>query len=194
MLRSGCLLLLVLGSSADAQVIRAVGAGTVLPGPIMIRSGPTAVTPVTGQFPPPIYYPGNPWYNYGYNNNRNYFRPGGFVPFYGFGGGWNEPQPTIVNTTIVNNPAPIVIVAPPARKTGRVTINVPRNAVLFVDGVKSAQSGSVRVIETPELLGEQTHILKLRLTWERDGQPQEEIREMELRVGDSRSWTILGGE
>ena len=197
MLRSACLLALSLASfapSAHAQVIRAVnGPGGYMTGPIVIRSGPTAVTPVTGAYPPRAYFPGNPYYN-DYNRFNNYYRPGGFVPYYGFGGGWDGPQTTVINNTIINNPAPVVIVAAPVRNTGRVTIHVPKDALVYVHGDKLDQSGSVRVIETPLLIGEQTHVLKLRITWEQGGKTQEESREMELRTGDSKSWTILTGE
>jgi len=75
--------------------------------------------------------------------------------------------------------------AAPSRNTARVTIHVPDpNADIWFNGTKTAQKGTERVFESPELEPGRDFTYDVRARWMEDGREVEQDRKIEVHAGD----------
>jgi len=137
---------------------------------------------------------------YGYNlddQHPGYYGGGNYNEYYKFGRGWgfanfpdslpyfplpkpcvrwgSVPPPGYVDPTILPSlPVPI---------TARVTVHVPAGAEVFIEGIKSKQTGDVRQFVSPPLAPDQVYVYGVRARWEENGAPVEQLQEVPVRAG-----------
>lgn len=133
----------------------------------------------------------------------------GYSPgFYGYAGGYgwpwyiDEDQP----------PPPLVIYEPtapapagPARwgsstlefapaaadaRSAVITVRLPADAVLYVQGEKQTTTDATRQVVTPPLERGRAYDYDLRAVWSRDGRPVERQMRLTVRAGDRQSITF----
>jgi uncharacterized protein (TIGR03000 family) len=66
----------------------------------------------------------------------------------------------------------------------RLEVHLPDTAELWIDGVKSNQSGTMRAFVTPELQAGKQYAYELRATWSDQGRQVTETRRVSFRAGD----------
>jgi uncharacterized protein (TIGR03000 family) len=64
-----------------------------------------------------------------------------------------------------------------------VTVKLPADAKLFVDGQPYAETGAVRRIQSPPLPAEKPFVYTLRAEWQQDGQARAETRQVDVAAG-----------
>jgi uncharacterized protein (TIGR03000 family) len=73
----------------------------------------------------------------------------------------------------------------PASGAARLTVRLPADAQLWVDGVPLEQSGAVRVIATPPLKPGQTYHYTVKAQWRDNDRAVTREREVDFEAGDS---------
>jgi uncharacterized protein (TIGR03000 family) len=63
------------------------------------------------------------------------------------------------------------------------TVQVPVNAELWLEGVKTKQAGTVRPFVTPALTPGKTYVYEVRARWEENGQQVEQKKTIALQAG-----------
>ena len=106
---------------------------------------------------------------------------------YGYGGGY------VVRNSAVENSAPTLVAAAPAKTT--LTVRVPADAKITLAGIQTKQTGEVREFATDKLVAGQTwsnYNIHVEVT--RDGKTMSQDRTILLTGGQSQELSIdLGG-
>jgi len=68
--------------------------------------------------------------------------------------------------------------------TSSITVNLPANAKLFVDGVATSSTGGTHAFKTPELTRGKAYVYKFSAEIERDGKTEVESREVTFKAGE----------
>jgi uncharacterized protein (TIGR03000 family) len=134
----------------------------------------------------------------GYWSNPNYAL--GYQVGYDYRGfPWNDPRYMSLNVdnyyyTTPDAPryqsAPVnTAAATTTASTAQITLNVPLDADVSVDGTTTQQTGPVRTFVTPNLTGPTAYEVKVRRTVE--GKAVEDVMKVSVRPGDSTSIHIL---
>jgi uncharacterized protein (TIGR03000 family) len=128
----------------------------------------------------PSYYYG--YYSpYGYDSSYGYYPPSSYYPSYdlGYGSDPNEGYAESYRGVAPSYPSGYLTLEPPstaslnpasaqADSTAHLTVRVPANAELWVDGSKTTSTGAVREFQSPPLPpGQYTY--KLRAHWTENG-------------------------
>lgn len=69
-------------------------------------------------------------------------------------------------------------------ETARITVRLPAAAELWVNGALMAQTGSVRVFDTPPLTAGQRYTYTVRARWTESGRPVEQTQTVGFAPGD----------
>ena len=97
------------------------------------------------------------------------------------GAGWVRAAPPQV---VGQEPGPLVIQAvPEGEPIAHFTIEVPASAELFLEGVKTKQTGPSRVFVSPGLTPGQQYVYEVRARWIENGQPVEQTRNVVVMAG-----------
>jgi uncharacterized protein (TIGR03000 family) len=75
-------------------------------------------------------------------------------------------------------------VGSPSPLPARLEVHLPDNAELWVDGVKTSQSGATREFVSPDLPPGQQYFYELRATWRDQGRQVTETRRVSFRASD----------
>jgi uncharacterized protein (TIGR03000 family) len=75
-------------------------------------------------------------------------------------------------------------VGSPSPLPARLAVHLPDNAELWVDGVKTSQSGTTREFASPDLPPGQQYFYELRATWQDQGRQVTETRRVSFRAGE----------
>jgi len=157
--------------------------------PAAFFAGPLHAQGPRDRFPPSYY---------GYNlddPHPGYFGGGRYNEYYKFGRGWafaNYPdslpwfppyRPWIEWKAAPPPDAFAQIVIPQAETVCHIGLRVPDGAEVFVDGVKSKQTGTLREFVSPPLTPGQTYIYTLRARWKENGKPVEQSQEVGVTSG-----------
>jgi uncharacterized protein (TIGR03000 family) len=68
--------------------------------------------------------------------------------------------------------------------TSSVTVNLPANSKLYVDGVATSTTGGTHTFKTPELTRGKAYVYKFSAEVERDGKTEVESREVTFKAGE----------
>jgi uncharacterized protein (TIGR03000 family) len=86
--------------------------------------------------------------------------------------------------TVGIEPAPLVIQAvPEGQPIAQFTVEVPANAEVYLEGVKTRQTGTSRVFVSPPLTPGQQYVYEVRARWTENGQPVEQTRSLTVSAG-----------
>jgi len=75
--------------------------------------------------------------------------------------------------------------------TGLVKVNVPADAVVWIEKQQMKQTGTDRVYETPDLPPGKTAIYSIRAKWTKDGKPVERYRVLGIKAGETAKINFL---
>jgi uncharacterized protein (TIGR03000 family) len=151
-------------------------------------------------------------YGYGYGGGYgNFYRPwgGGYgynYPFYGrynypYGYGYNYGNYYVPNTYYYTQPytytspatayypAQTTVAAP--ANTATINVTVPENAEVWVDGLRTTQTGSNRVFQTPPLTPGVQYSYELRATWMANGSPVTQTRNVSVQANQSTAVNMM---
>jgi uncharacterized protein (TIGR03000 family) len=185
------LLLLVLAFPVPVHAQFQAGIRTLpFNGAVVVRSSPTAVTPVTRGYPTPAFFPTQPFPGF----------VGGAYPLYGWGG-YSGGSPIIVNQNqiVIQNYLPDLLPRPvptdpvallSAGYLARLTLQIPEGAEVWLDGKKVEQTGSTRFLDATNMQPGELRFMEIRILWKEGQRSFEETRKVPMRGGDSRTWTI----
>jgi len=179
-----------------------------------VGSGHAVVAPhATDVRPSNHYYGGHAYSGYGYRYPNYgyrypYYRNGvaiglGFYPYYGsyaygypyygysnpdygsyYGPNYAAPEGIAPSTSASAYPPAEPAPVPNAISTARITVQLPADARLWIDGQPTQQAGSVRTFETPTILEPgRTYSYKLRAEWVENGQPIVRERDVSFQAG-----------
>ena len=85
---------------------------------------------------------------------------------------------------VFDQPAPLVITAvPEGEPIAQFTVEVPASAELYLEGVKTRQTGTTRVFVSPRLTPGQNYVYEIRARWMENGQPIEHTRNLVVTAG-----------
>jgi uncharacterized protein (TIGR03000 family) len=85
-------------------------------------------------------------------------------------------------------PAPLVIQAvPEGQPIAQFTVEVPAGAEVYLEGVKTRQTGTSRVFVSPPLIPGQQYTYEVRARWTDNGQPVEQTRSLAVMAGQRLS-------
>jgi|SRR5262245_42560027 len=76
------------------------------------------------------------------------------------------------------------VAAPPGKASSPVTVTMPENAKLFVDGVSTAATGGKHTFRTPELTKGQPYVYEFRAEVDRDGKTETLTQKVSFRAGE----------
>lgn len=84
----------------------------------------------------------------------------------------------------------LTIPVPPAApetvtRRAKITVKLPANAVLYVDGQKNDRTDTVREFVTPELTANKNYSYVMKAELMRNGQPETQTQKIDFRAGDS---------
>jgi uncharacterized protein (TIGR03000 family) len=83
-----------------------------------------------------------------------------------------------------NEPAPLVVQAvPEGEPVAHFTVEVPANAEVYLEGVRTRQTGPQRVFASPPLSPGRQYIYEVRARWVENGQPVEQTRNLVVTAG-----------
>jgi uncharacterized protein (TIGR03000 family) len=71
----------------------------------------------------------------------------------------------------------------PAQDSAKLDVRVPADAVVWVEGQKTAQTGADRVYVSPPLEPGKEYLYDVKARWERGGKPVERTRTVRVRAG-----------
>ena len=89
----------------------------------------------------------------------------------GIGGGFIPPFLTVRDTPLDNK--------------AHVRLRVPENAEIWVNGVKTKQTGELRYFFSPPLTPGKKYSYQIRLRWMKDGKPVEESQRIPVQAGQT---------
>lgn len=89
----------------------------------------------------------------------------------GVGGGFVPPFLTVRDATLDNK--------------AHIWLRVPENAEIWVNGVKTKQTGESRYFFSPPLTSGKKYSYQLRLRWTKDGKPVEETQRIVVQAGQT---------
>ncbi len=89
----------------------------------------------------------------------------------GVGGGFILPFMTVRDTTLDNK--------------AHLWLRVPKDAEIWVNGVKTKQSGESRYFFSPPLVAGKKYSYQVRLRWMKDGKPVEETQHILVQAGQT---------
>jgi uncharacterized protein (TIGR03000 family) len=78
----------------------------------------------------------------------------------------------------------------PPTGTGLITISVPEEAKVYINGRETKSTGKVRQYVSAGLIAGYVHTYEIRAVAVRNGQPVEELRHVELRIGQQSTVAI----
>jgi uncharacterized protein (TIGR03000 family) len=84
-------------------------------------------------------------------------------------------------------PTPVPVYLPPREGTVHVTVRVPADAEVWIEGVKTRQTGPVREFVSPPLTVGEEFLYEIRARWTGPEGPGEETRNLAVRAGDRLS-------
>jgi uncharacterized protein (TIGR03000 family) len=126
------------------------------------------------------------YYPYG----SSYLAPYTVPDYYDFGDSYDYGSPVLGSTTRPSTPvqptAPATTDTPaPAAtdNTAHVDVKVPADAVLWVEGTQTRQTGTLRHFVSPPLTPGRDFTYDIRAQWTQDGQPVEVTRHVPVRAG-----------
>jgi uncharacterized protein (TIGR03000 family) len=127
-----------------------------------------------------------------YTEYYNYGRGGGISSLANFPGPAPGPQWLYDNRNWVGTQPVQPFAPPPVRKVGgsgpaRLTIQVPPDAVLWLEGQPTQQTGAVRQFVTPPLEAGVPYTYTIRARWQEGGQPVEQVQSLSVQAGQQRS-------
>lgn len=99
---------------------------------------------------------------------------------------WNQPGEPAVTP-------PAVWVPPPRGDAAEITVRVPPDAEVWIEGVKMRQQGSIRRFVSPRLASGKTYSYEIRAVWTEKDRPIDQKQEISLRAGDRSSLTFVSG-
>ena len=100
-------------------------------------------------------------------------------------GAYSAPDVIEPDTTVSAYPPVETGPAPATLGSARVTVQLPANAQLWIDGQLTNQTGSVRVFETPATLEPgRSYTYRLRAEWVENGQPVVRERAVNFQAGN----------
>jgi uncharacterized protein (TIGR03000 family) len=73
---------------------------------------------------------------------------------------------------------------PPVRERAEIVLNVPPDALVWVDGARTRSAGLNRVFVTPPLEPGYNYVYDLRVSWREGGRVREMVRHVSFRAGD----------
>jgi uncharacterized protein (TIGR03000 family) len=145
--------------------------------------------------PPPgtIGYSGRSYYGYPYGG-YNY----GYSSYYGGYGGvvYVAPPPPVY---VPPPPPPVdpgaVVMPPPGpasdTNVAQITLNVPLDCQVWIQGVKTTQIGATRRFVSPQLEPGKTYHYDFRFTYADEGKETTKNEKIEVHAGDRKSFTIV---
>jgi len=127
-------------------------------------------------------------YNYGY----------GYPSYYGGYGGVvyvAPPAPVYVQPPAVDPAPPAAVMPPPTpapdTNVAQVTVNVPLDCQVWIQGVKTTQIGATRRFVSPQLEPGKTYHYDFRFTYADEGKETTRNEKIEVHAGDRKSFTIV---
>ena len=142
---------------------------------------------------------------YGYNLDQShpgYYGGGNYREYYSIGRGYglaNFPGPLpgpiyqyyVSHSGIkfrgLKSPPPPPPFGPPVAinpMAASLVVHVPADAEIWVDGVKTVQTGATRKFHSPPLAAGRTYNYELKARWVNDGKPVEQVQNLMLRPGE----------
>ena len=135
--------------------------------------------------------------------HRSGFIGSGVYPYF-FSGYENGINPNInLNITVVApepnapprySPNPFYDALPPepfSTTSARLTLKVPENSEVWMNGEKSDLKGAMRTYESPTLTNGKSQTYELRIRWLENDKPVEEEKKITLGAGESRTLIFL---
>lgn len=141
----------------------------------------------------------------------------GWYPAYGYGGGvaivsgiygyGDSPvsyPPPAATVTLARSEAPEPPPPPPAHfvnvpnvaahgNRAFIDVQVPRDAELWIQGIRMQQTGATRRFTSPELDPARTFTYDIKASWRENGREMTASRQLSVRAGDQVSITLLSG-
>jgi uncharacterized protein (TIGR03000 family) len=132
---------------------------------------------------------------------------GGFYPYggYGYGGTYINVTNGGINLNARQEDAPYypprqlnsgtgtlppIEIGPPPGKA-ELTVQVPADAVVTLEGRPTKQTGPVRKFVTPQLDPGVEYVYTIKATWTANGKPVEETMKVTVKAGDAKSVAFL---
>lgn len=155
------------------------------------RNGSPRLVPSPWSYRLPPYFPRYGYRGFGYGPI--------YVPIYtsGFYGGF---EPYYVDASVPADPGvrpPPMPPPPPAlsgTRTAAIEVQVPADAVVFIEGVKMKTPGAVRRFTTPPLPEGESYRYEIRATWKENGREVSQTHQLAIRAGDRKSIIFFAGE
>ncbi len=162
-------------------------------GPLYQRSFP--------DMPPPSYF--------GYNldeQHPSYFGGARYREYYNFGRGalmadFPPPLPNYYGRVrgFHMAPPPSPAAASPAAvlldpRAAHLDVHVPADAEVWLEGLKTHQTGEERHFTSPALIADQDYVYEVRAKWTEDGRPVEQSRSVSVRAGQRVRIDFLSSE
>lgn len=132
------------------------------------------------------YYP-----NYGFGYAPYLATPGYFGgPYAATPYAYQPPPPP--PATVLPPVAPEEAVMPrPQDGVARVSLRVPEDAEVWIEGVKMRQTGERRHFVTPPLKSGKAYEYEIRVAWTENGRPAAETQRLAVHAGDRASLAVL---
>jgi uncharacterized protein (TIGR03000 family) len=94
------------------------------------------------------------------------------------------PPPDSVHAVTEEQPH-VILTAPPATTpVVHFTVEVPPDAEVYLEGVKTTQTGSNRLFVSPPLTPGKQYVYEIRARWSDNGRPVEQMRSLVVTAGD----------
>jgi uncharacterized protein (TIGR03000 family) len=150
-------------------------------------------------------YYGNGYRPYGYGNYGYGYRPYsygfssyGYAPAYGYSGAYTPyasayapvtyggTMDTMTNTPVLPANYERLSFYPTSTQNAPALLNirVPAEAEVWIEGDKTAQTGTDRVFRSPTLEAGRTYTYEVKVRWMKKGEPAEDTRTVRVRAGE----------
>lgn len=100
--------------------------------------------------------------------------------------------PDLVQPGGPEGPPPAVQWIPPPRAdAAEITVRVPADAEVWIEGVKMKQQGPVRKFTSPQLAIGMSYVYDIKAAWTENGKPVSDTQHVSIRAGDRLSVTFV---
>lgn len=131
----------------------------------LLAAAPTAFAQGVATSPHPAFYGGR--YEYG-NNYYRYVAPNSYFQV--------DTSPEMIR------PATTV---PDMRRRANITVHVPQDAVVKINGQRMTQTGEMRHFYSPELAAGWNYLLNVEASWMQNGQSIRQMRPVTFHAGET---------
>jgi uncharacterized protein (TIGR03000 family) len=136
-----------------------------------------------------------PWYGYGWGWPGYY--SSGYYPYAYDSGYYAYPSTTYVPTPAADYSSyyysPANAVAQTSERTAHLNVQVTANAQVWIEGVKTTQTGTSRQFQSPPLTPGTNYSYEVRAQWMTNGQPVDRTKNVSVHAGGQVLVNVMAG-